>query len=181
MDPIEQMRGKKVKMAGAFYLKHFSEYFMHVSPNQTKEGKTDLMGELFVNNELKDMNDNAEKTGHKIRVLMTDSSVGVKGRMGEFTIDYYKGIVNRHEEIFRLGVVRNIFERPNNRTYVLPHWPTPEEQCKWTSQEDCLLGIKQNEDAQKEIVRRIRQKDIDVHNSGAEDEPVLAQPEREED
>lgn len=117
MDPIEQMRGNKLKMSGSWYLKHFGEYFVYIDRNNTKDGRTSLLGEEYIDNTLADITGKGESTGHRIRVVMKDSSVSPKGRVGEFTMDYNRGIINTHEEVFLLGVGRGIIKRPNNRTY----------------------------------------------------------------
>ena len=64
------------------------------------------------------------------------------------------------------GVARQIFDRPNNRTYILKDFPEQGTECKWTSKEDIVLGLLQNEDAQKEILRRIKESDIEAHRKG---------------
>lgn len=152
MDPLEIRRGNKVKMSGAFALKHHSEYFMYCEPNSTKEGRTDISGEEFRDEDLKDLSGNGEKTGHKIRVTMKDSSLGPKGRCGEFTLDYNKGIINVHEEAFRLGVARGIIERPNNMSYCF-------KDKKWVGMKGAVEAIKQDAVLQREILRAIKEKD----------------------
>jgi RecA/RadA recombinase len=119
MDRTEIMRNNKVKMALPFALQHYSEYFMFVEPNRNADAKTSLAGEAFRDAEATDMDKNSkgERTGHKIRVTMKDSSCGPKGRVGEFTLDYRKGIVNTWEEVFTLGVNRGVIERPSLSTY----------------------------------------------------------------
>lgn len=118
LDSLEQMRGNKVRMAQAYGVQHHAEYFMYVEQDRTKDGKTDLAGNFYTDKDLKDLDDKEEKTGHKIRCVMKDSTMGPKGRAGIFTFDYKRGIVNQFEEIFQLGVGRGIISRPNNRTYV---------------------------------------------------------------
>lgn len=167
-DMHEQMRGNKTKMAGAYYLKHFAEYFINVQPDRTKDGKVDLSGVKFENESLKDLAGNAEKFAKKIKVTLTDTSFGVPGRVGEFTLDFFKGIVNTHEEAFQLAVNRGIFERPNNRTYILSNWPTNGQESKWTSFDEALLAVKMNDSLEKELVRRVREKDVDLHQNGLE-------------
>ncbi len=174
LDPLEVMRGKKTKMAGAYYLQHFAEYFVYVEPNQAAEGKKDLLGHKFELDGIKDMMGNSENVGHKIKLQMKDSSVGVAKRVGEFTFNKYMGIVNTHEESFRLAVARNVFDRPNNRTYILKDWPTKGEESSWTGKEDCLINIKANTDLQKEIVKRARQLDIELFENGMTDEAFNA-------
>lgn len=108
MDPVQQMRGKKVKMAAAWAAQHFFEYFVYLEPYLNKDGKTNLLGEEFVDESRKDLMEKGEQTGHKIRIRMEDSSVSPKGRTGIFTLDYNKGIVNVHEEIYLLGLNRGV-------------------------------------------------------------------------
>lgn len=183
LDMAQQMRGKKTKMAGAYYLKHFAEYFIYVAPNESAEGKQDIMGNKFENKEFTDLMDKSEKTGHKIRVIMNDSSCGPKGRTGEFTLDYDRGLVNRHEEIFRLAKGRGAVSMPNNRTYLLKDFPNVGEETKWSSKEDFLLAIKNNDDLSKFLVNKVRARDIEIHKNGLpddeviEDEPTGAEPE----
>ncbi len=115
LDPVEVMRGRKYKMAGANYLRHFGEYFVYIAANESKDGRVDILGNEFVDEEHTDVHANPDKVAHKIKVQMKDSSVGIKGRIGEFTLHRFKGVINVHEEIFRLGVARKIFERPKGK------------------------------------------------------------------
>ncbi len=183
LDPVEIMRGKKTKMAGAFYLQHFAEYFVYVEPNQAAEGKKDLLGQKFELDGVKDMMGNSENVGHKIKLQMKDSSVGVAKRVGEFTFNKYRGIVNTHEESFRLASARNVFERPNNRTYILKNWPAEGTDSTWNGKEDCLINIKDNPALESELVRRARAMDIELFENGMTDEAFYAasgEPEKEE-
>src|SRR5574339_197576 len=101
-------------MHAAFASQHYAEYFILVERNANKEGRTDLLGRELVNDQYSDLMDNSEATGHKIRVKMIDCSAGgSKGRTGEFTFDYNRGLINVHEEVFRLGVGRGVIQKPN--------------------------------------------------------------------
>lgn len=180
LDPVEVMRGKKTQMAGAYYLKHFSEYFVYVAKNEAKEGKSDILGNKFEDESLQDMMGNSENTTSKIKVIMNDSSVGIAKRVGEFTFDKFHGIINLHEEAFRLGVARNIFETPNNRTYIMKNWPEENKEVKWIGREECLTSIKGNIDLQNEIVRRVREADVKLFNEGKEDVAIDASSQIEE-
>lgn len=117
LDQKEQMRGKTIKMAGAWAAKHMAEYFIYVEPNRSKEGRVTLAGEEFLDSSVKDFMDKAEKTGHKIRFRVEESSLGVSGRTAEFTLDYEKGIINTYEEVFMLGKNLGVIEKPNNLMY----------------------------------------------------------------
>ena len=174
LDQLEQMRGKKTKMAGSFYLKHAAEFFVYVAPNESKEGKTTLLGEKFENAAMTDVMDNPDTVAHRIKLQMKASSVGLAKRVGEFTFDRYRGLINIHEEVFRLGIARNVLEQPNNRSYILKDWPETGQESKWTSKEDMLINIKQNEDLGKEIIKRVKMKDIELYQNGAPDQPFVA-------
>jgi len=117
MDQVEQMRGKTVKMASAYASKHMAEFFCYVEPNQTKAGRSTLVGETLESKGMKDFRDKGDKTGHKIRFQVMGNSLGPDGRSAEFTIDYNKGIINQYEEIFILGRNSGVIEKPNNITY----------------------------------------------------------------
>lgn len=153
-DPLEIMRGNVLKMAGANYLKHFSEYFIFVAPNKSKDGKTDLSGNKLVNDEYADTQETSERIGHKIRATMKESSVGVIGRTAEFTLNYTKGIVNKEEEVFLLGINRKVIKRPNNRTYVLGD-------RKWTGQAEMIAAIKNDPLVYESIIKELRRIDLD--------------------
>lgn len=149
MDQTEQMRGNKVKMAASYGLQHYGEYFVFVEPNRNKDGRKDLAGNDLKDEELKDLQGNAEQTGHKIRLKMKDSSLGPKGRVGEFTFSAKDGIINVHEEVFLLGKARGIFERPNNRTYVL-------DGQQWTSEDAMVEALRRDLSLQQKVIGKIK-------------------------
>lgn len=153
MDQAEQMRGNKVKMAAAFGVQHHAEYFMMVEPNKSKAGRQDLEGKNLEDEENTDLMDKAERTGHKIRVCMKDSSMGPKNRTGEFTLDYDRGIVNTHEEVFLLGVNRNIIQKPNNLTYTLGD-------KKWTGKPAMLDALKADPELRQMVIGELKRRDL---------------------
>lgn len=166
-DPLEVMRGNTIRMDGAFFLKHFGGYVMMVEPNKSKSGREGLDGQKFENEELKDGLGKAERTGHKIRATMKGSSYGPRMRSIEYTVDYQRGIINQHEEIFTLGVERRIVNRPNNVTYELTDYPVKGESTTWRGKVDFLNALKVNENLRAEILERLRSQDIDLMNNGA--------------
>lgn len=153
MDPLEKMRGNNTKMAASYGLQHHAEYFMSVEPWNSKEGKTDLLGNKLENENLADTMDNAERTGHKIRVCMKNSSMGPKGRVGTFTLDYHKGIINVHEEVFLLGCNRGIIQRPNNMTYAFGD-------KKWTGKQAMLEALRDDSTMCEAILKQVRLQDV---------------------
>lgn len=153
MDQLEQKRGNKVKMAMSFGVAHYGDYFMFVEPNRNKEGRVDLVGNEFKDHSVEDLAGNAEQTGHKIKVKMKDSSLGPKGRVGEFTLDYGRGIVNRYEEVFLLGTGRGVIEKPNNLTYVFG-------EQKWTGKPACLEALRQDPRLCDLILAEVYKRDV---------------------
>ena len=153
MDQAEQMRGNKVKMAAGFGVQHHAEYFVFVEPNKSAKGRENLLGEKLENEDLGDTRDgSAERTGHKIRVQMKDSSLGPKMRVGEFTLDYNHGIINTHEEAFLLGVNRGIINKPNNLTYEFGGQ-------KWTGKPAMLAALKDPK-LQEAVMAELRRRDM---------------------
>lgn len=108
--------GPKEKMEASWAVKHAFEYFISLKRAGAAEDKADIEGKTF-EDDTKDARDNKLLTGHKIYVKMEANSVGPQGRSGVFTMDYEKGIINQHEEIFFLGKSTGVIQTPNNRTY----------------------------------------------------------------
>jgi hypothetical protein len=123
MDPIEQKRGNKFKMGASIGVQHHAEYFMFVDPNRNAPGRLDLLGNSLANEDLKGLDGKGEKQAHKIRCVMKDSSMGPKGRFGEFTFNYRDGIINTWEEVFLLGNNRGIFSKTSNHVWSIPGTP----------------------------------------------------------
>ena len=150
MDALEQKRGNKIRMALPFALQHFGEYFMYVEPNRNVEGRVSLDGKEFRDTEAKDMDKNTkgEKTAHKIKVTMKDSSCGPKGRVGEFTLGHRAGLVNAWEEVFTLGVNRGIIERPSASQYKFGDF-------EWRGKEKVWDELKKNQQLCDDIVAEL--------------------------
>lgn len=153
MDPIEQKRGNKFRMGASIGVQHHGEYFMYVERNPTKDGKTDMLGREFVDNNTTDAAEKGEQTANKIRFVMKDNSFGVKGRNGEFTFDYGRGLINTHEEVFLLGTRRNVVERPDNTHYVF-------DGRKWKGKEAFLQALKDEPELQEKILKDLRSRDM---------------------
>lgn len=153
MDRVEQMRGNSVKMAASFGVKHYAEYFTLVEPLLNKDARASMLGDKFEDDSVEDLNGNAEKTGHKIRVTMKDSSMGPKGRVGVFTLDYNRGIINTHEEVFLLGVGRNVIEKPNNLTYGFGD-------KTWKGKESILTALRDDRALYDAVIAECRARDM---------------------
>jgi RecA/RadA recombinase len=154
MDQAEIMRGNKIRMASAFQVQHYAEYFMLVEPNKTKSGRTSLDGKEFVDDTVGDMSDRGDRYAHKIRVCMKDSSMGNKGRVGEFTFDYNKGFINVHEEVFTLGVNRGIISKPNQLTYSF-------NGRSWKGQAAMVEALKNEPELQVAVVKELKRRDME--------------------
>jgi len=143
----------KVKMNASFGLQHFAEYFVYVVPNLNKEGRTDMLGREMVDESVTDLMDKGERTGHKMRVIMKDSSMGPKGRTGEFTFDYKLGVINVHEEVFRLGIGRGVIETPSKGWYEFGG-------KKWHGAKDMLVALEGDKDMQAAIIKELKLRDM---------------------
>lgn len=134
MDTLEQKRGNKFRMGASIGVQHHAEYFLFVEPNRNKAGRQDLIealkGEKGTQNLVdKTMGDVTDRGGdavaHKIMVQMKDSTMGPKGRRGEFTFSYNEGIINTHEEVYLLGSSRGLITSPSQAYYEIPGYPQP--------------------------------------------------------
>jgi hypothetical protein len=120
MDPLQKMRGNDTKMAASWYLKHAAEYYVNIERDDTKNGKSDLLDNNYLETMGSSINDpkKMEISGHRIRFQMKKSSVHAPGRSGALTFDYRKGIINTHEEVFLLGTTRGVIQ--NDSWRVMP-------------------------------------------------------------
>jgi hypothetical protein len=162
MDIAEQMKGNKIKMAASFGVKHFGEYFMLVEQNSTAAAQKDLDGKdltntgvaagIGVSNGSKAAK--GEQTGHKIRATMKDSSCGPKGRVAQFTLDYNRGLINIHEEVFLLAMARNVIVNEKGNTWVMGN-------RKWTGGKPSIIdAIKGDTSLQTDIIKELRKRDL---------------------
>lgn len=132
------MYGPKEKMAGGWAQKHYFEYFVEVKRDGSSASKIE-------NDAVKDFRGKKEMVGHKIYVKMAESSVGVAGRTGQFTLNYAQGLVNTEEEILELSKNLNLVERPNNRTYIVGDQ-------KFNSRDEFLAAIKEQEGLRNQLL-----------------------------
>jgi hypothetical protein len=117
MDRVEQMRGNMDKSTASNGVRHFAEYFINVARIKGKKGQQNLLEQELIDESRLGMDDGGLDTGHRIRAWMQANSFGEANRVCEFTFDYRKGIVNQHEEAFRLGLNWGIITKVNNTTY----------------------------------------------------------------
>jgi hypothetical protein len=158
MDPIEQKRGNKFKMGASIGVQHHAEYFIFVEPNRNKDGKTNAIGQELVNASLLDMNGKADQVANKIRVTMKDSTMGPKGRHGQFTYSYQRGIFNTHEEIFLLGYRRGAIEKDGGHYFTIPGFTMPD---KIKGEANFIQWFEKDAVAQEHVLRVLRKQDTD--------------------
>lgn len=138
------MYGPKEKMAGGWAQKHFFEYFVEVKRDNSAGSKIE-------DDSVKDFRGKKEIKGHKIYVKMAESSVGVAGRSGQFTLAYEKGLVGVGEEIATLAKAMSLVEMPNNRTYIVGD-------KKYTSKADFNAALEQDLELQQELLKKVYEK-----------------------
>lgn len=153
MDQTEIMRGNKFKMGASYGLQHFAEYFVAVEKNETKAGRTDIHNREFVNEGVTDLAGKGEITAIKIRAKMRDSSMGPKGRTGEFTFNFRTGVANQYEEVFKLGVARDIITKPNQLSYEF-------NGMSWKGKDNCIEAIRDSVELQNAIITELKARDL---------------------
>jgi len=153
MDMKEQMRGKTIKMQAAWATKHVFEYFCYIEPNKSKTGKVTLGGEEFTDASVLDFMEKEQKTGHKIRFRVEESSFPYAGRTAEFTLDFEKGIINQYEEIFTLALNYGLIEKPNNVTYKVGDQ-------NFRGILACLMGIRDNPELAEKLLKEVQRRDV---------------------
>ena len=151
-DPIEVKRGNKKKVAAANAVRHWAEFFVNVFRVNNKDGKTDELGNQFVDESRKDMNGDGETTGHKIGVWMQGNTMGPENRLIHFTLDKTKGIINQHEEIFKMGCSWGVIEKPTTMTYKIG----PES---FVGKEKCLMALASRKDLQEYVIKGMIQRE----------------------
>lgn len=150
---IQRMTGAKTKMNAGFALQHFAEYFVYIEPIMGSAGRTDLSGNEFVNDTVHDLMDKAEKTGHRCRITMKNSTFGPKGRTGEFTIDYKHGLINQHEEVLRLGMARGVIQ---GKGAWLEYGGK-----KYNGKKDLLAVLQESPSMQQDIIKELKRREME--------------------
>jgi KaiC/GvpD/RAD55 family RecA-like ATPase len=138
----------KEKAALSWFAKHLFEYFIEVSRDTSAEGKQDILGQKF-ESDIKDAKDNKQKTAHRIFAKMAENSLGTAGRVGEFTIDYKRGIINTEDEIVELSIVTKTVERPTNRKYVV-------DGVEYDGKEKFVLAVRDSKELQQKLLAKIK-------------------------
>ena len=61
--------------------------------------------------------DSGERVGHTVRAKIEKNKVGAPFKQAEYKIEYQKGVVETHEEVFSLAIDYGLIVRPNNQMY----------------------------------------------------------------
>lgn len=143
----KKYRGATIKLAMSYSVLHYAEFWMYIEKVGGAKGIKDFKEKnvIWANDE--------EAFGHRVRAQMLDASFGPKARKAEFTIDYEKGIVDTHEEVFRLGVYSGDIYRPNNRMYEFGNQ-------EWNGAEAILDELKNNPELCNEVMKAVRESDL---------------------
>ncbi len=154
MDALEVKRNGKYKSGMSVGVQHHCEYSMFVERARNKLDRQDMLGREFLDTTNLSIDGKTGDTlAHKIYFEMKDSSMGPKLRNGELTFDYGRGVINQHEEVFKLGVGRGVVQMPNNKTYVVG-------ESKWVGKEAFLAALQNSPELQEEILKELRSRDL---------------------
>jgi len=127
---------------------HHCEMHINVEKNESKTGSQNELEEAFVDESKKGMDDKGETTGHKVRAWLQSSTMGTQNRVCEFTLDYKKGIINIHEELFRLGTRWGVIERPSTQTYQIGG-------DKFVGKPACLKALAESSELQQKVIAKL--------------------------
>lgn len=145
-------RAPKEKMAAQLGVKHAFEYFVSLKRAGAAEDKQDIEGKSFTEDDSKDARGESLLTGHKVYVKMEESSIGSAGRAGVFTMDYEKGIINQHEEVFWLGKNTGVIQLEGTKTYRF-------RDKKWNGKKECALAIRDDKELYEAILQEVKNLD----------------------
>lgn len=109
-------------------------------------------------------NSEGDKIGHTVRAKIQKNKVGAPFKQAEYKVEYEKGIVNQHEEIFDLSIKYNLIQRPNNQSYIV-------DGEKIRGREAALKAFCENESLCCEYNSRVR--DIYLSGESLEQNSVL--------
>jgi len=152
-DPAEIMKRKTKRPAAAWALKHFCEYWLLMEPIDSQAGRKDMLGNELVDTSMTAFKKDGEQSGHKVRARITSSSMGPKNRVAEFTIDYKRGFINQHEEVFELGVGSGAIEKPTAMSYAVGD-------RKWTGKPNFLEALKTEPDLAQSVLTEVKRRDL---------------------
>ena len=147
-----QMFGNPEDTPGGKALKHACSIMVEVGP---MSGADNLI-----------LDSREEKQGHKIRAKITKNKLGAPFKVAEFFVDFRSGVVRKGEELLELGVKLNLFERPNNRSYII-------QGNKLSSRDAAIEYCDSNKESIESFIR-------DHYLSGADSSSDMSVPEESE-
>ena len=156
-------RAPKEKAASIWMTKHTFEYFVTIKKANAAADREGIDGEAFVNADVKDARGNKDITGHKIYFKMDASSIGTPGRSGVLTVDYKRGIINQHEEIFNLGYNTGVIQREGVSKYV--YGADPETKVSIVGKANFAKKIQEDVDLARSILNDVKAKDAEQNET----------------
>jgi KaiC/GvpD/RAD55 family RecA-like ATPase len=146
---------KPTKAASSWATKHAFEFMISLSRSQSAENKVDIEGNAF-EEDIKDAKGNKLITGHKVFCRMEGNSIGPQGRSGFFTLDYDRGIINQHEEIFLLGKATGVIgTESNNRVFTFGD-------KRFVGKKECAFAIRDDKELADAILAEVKKLDADL-------------------
>lgn len=143
----------ELKIAESWATLHGFEYFISFKKVSNTDMKEMMLDDKTFEDEAVDARGEQLKTGHKIYVRCDQNSIGQAGRSGVFTLDFNKGIINQHEEIFWLGKNTGVINvAKNNRDYAFGDQ-------EWNGKKQCALAIKEDPALAAAILEEVRKLD----------------------
>lgn len=124
--------GDPTLSSGGHALKYACSAMIHLNKLNGADSKIEKNGELI---------------GSKVRCRIDKNKLGKPYRTADFSIEFTKGIINKHEELRDLGVKYGLIKRPNNRTYEF-------EGVKYNGKEE-IANLFLEEEKQKEMWGKI--------------------------
>lgn len=129
------MFGNPESSPGGHAWKHFCSLMINFTQSFAQDSKI--------------LNEEKEQIGHTIKARMDKVKVGSPFRTCDFTIEYLKGLTNRHIEIATLATKYGIVNRPNNRTYEY-------KDLKFTSKEQYHNAFLDGTLSQEDILEEVK-------------------------
>jgi recombination protein RecA len=150
-----QLWGNPEDTPGGKALKHACSVMVEVAP---MSGADNLI-----------LDQREEKQGHKIRAKITKNKLGAPFKVAEFFVDFRSGVSRIGEELLDLGVKLSLFERPNNRSYIIASE-------KLSSRDLAIKYCDENRDSLEEYIRNFYLTNTEANTSIEVDDDNSSDP-----
>lgn len=141
-DQVKIKQGKKWNIPSGEALKHVGDYFCLFERIERKDAK-------IFDQKMIMMNGNEQQIGHRVKVTIEKNRLGCPYRVGEFDIEYMKGVVNQHMEICDMGINYKVVEHaPKSRIYLF-------NGMKWSSREEYEQAVLNDMQLRFDIYQRV--------------------------